>query len=278
MYYASINQTVLFMLQASSEAGSEATIQAGQDLLDAAAGNPGDPIFSTSIRVEGNIVFGLILCGDHNDDFGKLFLFVRKGGSFVLMRFANEFIHFLSRPIDQKLFVLDVGLKIVGDVSVTLNGDESLTFTRHDGFFVAETIPTVTLTFVELGYIEIMCVEMSSRFHTFEVLEFVTGEAIRDVHTECRMFAQGSCRGCRQMGNNDIEHRCTSVIGDRLDRCLRDSLLVDDKWPFSRGMQMIYERLTPHGNFFRRHFRHSMAWNRYFTHRFKTTDLPDYIE
>jgi len=237
-------------------------------------------LFSSELTVSANIDAGFAILASHDNNFGKLFLYLSDGcGNDIVIRNHCQFLKLLSLPQDTKKRLMKGDSITIGNVTASFDCNNALTLTSHQNSFDAELNhpKKLTLSPDQLKEMTFKIRPLFDQVHLFEVLELVTREAILDIKTECRMFAQGRCKGCKEIGSTEKPHECTSVISDRLDRVLRDALSTYDKWPSSRAIELIYRELRRHANFFKHEFRHSMAWNRYLTVNYKVSPLPDYV-
>jgi hypothetical protein len=235
-------------------------------------------LFSYRMPV-GNVVLGFVIVATHDRNFGKLYLRITKGRYSVNLRHFTEFVQLLRLPLEEKKAMVGIN----GTIGVH---DASVRFSRRDGSMtIFHNSPTfegecdfVTLTTAEQDQIKARHHEVfGGKVLFFEMLEKVTSEAIIDIKTECRMYAQGHCKGCKEVDTNLQIHTCTNLIGFRLERVLHEAMMVHDKWPYSNAIQEIYSRLRGHGIYFREEFRHSMEWNKHMNVAYKTADLPAYV-
>jgi hypothetical protein len=263
--------------------GRSADSIAGFDeLQDVAEGDmdPDDPLFRSATRVGPALYMGFLNSGIHNSDFGKMFMFISHLGSRILISYAliSQFMIFFSWSKDEQIGHMYAGVVNIGDITLTLiKGNYGILFARNDIYFTPENMSSIVLSFTNLGKIREIMPVFYSRIHTFEMNTLVLKEAITDIKAELRMLAHGSCDGCREMFGNVHPHTCTSIIGDRLDRRLADALISADKWPFSRAIVTIYERLDAHKTYFKHNFRHSMAWNKAINQTYKLQPLPAHM-
>lgn len=263
--------------------GRSADSNAGFDeLQDVAEGDmdPDDPLFRSAVYVAPTLYMGFLNSGIHNSDFGNMFMFISHLGSRILISYAliTQFMIFLSWSEEEQIGRMYTGVVNIGDMTLTLIKDNyGIIFSRNDIFFTPETMSSIVLSFKNLGKIREIMPVLYSRIHTFDMNTLVLKEAITDIKAELRMLAHGKCNGCREMFGNLHAHTCTSIIGDRLDRRLADALITADKWPFSRAIVTIYERLGAHETYFKHNFRHSMAWNKAINTTYKIEPLPAHM-
>jgi hypothetical protein len=240
--------------------------------------DPNVALFRSDVKLgKHDASIGYHIHGNHDDHFGKLFLNVRVRSDKILCEEPVEAIAFFISAQLRSIKMVENTRYNLGNVSVKFNKSGSLTLTRN--FLLTRVIKQeVTLPLSWLSDLSEAAKKVKQQTYEFETLALVNREAIMDVITEMRMYAQGNCKGCREMLSNVHPHTCLSVSGERLDRILRDALLPDDKWPYSQAILEVYKRLKKHALHLKREFRHSMAWNVYHNMRYKIEKLPSYIE
>jgi hypothetical protein len=240
--------------------------------------NPDESLFSSVIKLGiHDADIGFHIHSNHDENFGKLFLKVRVGEDKVLVGAFVHAIAFFMLPYIRKVEMIGTTPCNLGDTSFIFNNDHSLTLTRY--IPLSQIIEQqVTLTIAMMYDIVKAAKLLKQQTYEFETLALVTQEAILDVKTEMRMYAQGQCKGCREMYSSDHPHTCYSMSCDCLDRVLRGALKHGGKWPYSQTILEIYKRLKPHVFHLKREFRHSIAWNVYHNMRYKFEQMPSFVE
>lgn len=236
----------------------------------------GEPtLFSSTIKVDKTLSVGTAILAS-NDNFGDLVVFVNIADKTVLIKEIAGFIFIISQFDNFMCCLINDG-SAVADVTYSINYDHTINIAQHPkDIHGASTV--ITLTTAQMARLKSEHMRtLNTYYEEYKNLTQVTQEAIKDVRTELRMYAQGYCDACKAHGHIMKGHTCVALPGHRLDRVLRSALRVDNKWPSSRGIIQIYKRLAPHTAYFKQEFRNSMRRNQYVIDTYKVAPLPNFV-
>jgi hypothetical protein len=208
-----------------------------------------------------------------NSQFGELYLQVNKGGQSMQFRDYSKFLNLFSLTHDEKKKIAGkFSLYGIGDILLSI-GDTRISMFKH-----SDNLEIITFTSEDLDVIRAsICVVAGQRVE-LEHTELITKEAIIDIKAELRLEPQRECGACKEMFTNFKIHTCAQISGDRLDRLLKDAMSSNDKWPYSKAIVEIYERLAAHKEWFKQEFRHSISGNKHMNEKYKTTSLPAFMK
>lgn len=208
-----------------------------------------------------------------NEQFGKLYLLVNKEERSMQFRDYSKFLNFFSLTHEEKKKLAgENSFYGIGDILIMIY-DTRITMLKHSG-----NIELIIFTSEDLEAIRAnICIVAGQRLE-FEHTELVTKEAIIDIKTELRMESQRKCAACKEMSTKLEVHTCAQISGGRLNSLLKDALSSVDKWPYSKALVEIYERLSDHEEWFKQEFRHSIGWNKRMNEVYKTDSLPAFMK
>jgi hypothetical protein len=208
-----------------------------------------------------------------NEQFGKLYLYVNKGQRSMQFRDCSKFLNFFSLTHEEKKELAgENNFYGIGDIIIKIYATK-ISMLRHSG-----NIELITFTSEDLEAIRVnICIVAGQRLE-FEHTELVTKEAIIDIKTGLRMESQRKCAACKEIDTKLEIHTCAQISGDRLNSLLKDALSSVDKWPYSKALVEIYERLADHKEWFKQEFRHSISWNQRMNEVYKTACLPAFMK
>lgn len=208
-----------------------------------------------------------------NEQFGKLYLYANKGQRSMQFRDYSKFLNFFSLTHEEKKELAgENNFYGIGDIIIKIYAT-NISMLKHSG-----NIELITFTSEDLEAIRAnICIVVGQRLE-FEHTELVTKEAIIDIKTELRMESQRKCAACKEIDTKLEIHTCAQISCDRLNSLLKDALSSVDKWPYSKALVEIYERLADHKEWFKQEFRHSISWNQRMNEVYKTACLPAFMK
>lgn len=236
----------------------------------------GEPtLFNSTVMVDKSLKIGIALLATH-ESFGNLVLFINKADTTIVIREIQNFLYFIASYSSFLLGLIHEG-RGIDDITYSVNEDYSYNFSQHP-LDIRGQNTTITLSHAQMGRLHTEHLRSLNKFYEeYKNIYIVVNEAIKDVHTELRMYAQGYCDACKAYTRIVKGHTCVALPGHRLDRLLRSALRVGDKWPSSFAMNKIYERLSLHKAYFKQVFRNSMRRNQYVNDNYKVAALPNFV-
>jgi hypothetical protein len=235
-------------------------------------------LFATKeIIVDAAFSFGFVLKASHDENFGKSAMYLKSRGKIAVLENPEFFTELFSQMSPFLICALGDDGRTIGNVTVDVNYDHSLSFTVHT-FCLTDQNTTITLNGAQLERLRTHYVwTMQYHLRTLKRIELLAVETFRGIVTEARIYAQGQCSACKSYAPHESAHSCIEVSDERLDTVLRKAMVGSGNWSQGAAITQINMRLAPHIEFFRQQFRASMEINLFMRDTYKINPFPNYI-
>jgi hypothetical protein len=238
----------------------------------------GEPIlFATAeVKVDSVFSFGFVCKASHDDDFGKIVMYLNLKGEKPVQVICDVFLAtFLAQITPSVLSEIEESGYIWNNVMIEVNLDNSLSLTFHPQFLSG--VKRITLTCAQVERMRAHLWTITLHLNFLERVGLLIKEAFHDIITEARMYAQGHCAACKSLTPHVRDHTCDELPDQRLESILTEALHTSGKWPCSEAMNTIYRRLAPHIDHFRNEFRRSMEINQFMCETYKVNAFRNFV-